>query len=95
MRRGDRVFCSPKNMHMDDSSYELVSCCTHPQDIMSTYLFSGNAEMRYAQNIELENGRWAMIGFLVAVLVEAATGQGIIGQLFGYAKWSGLLGKDS
>jgi len=65
------------------------------KDIMSTYLFSGNAEMRYAQNIELENGRWAMIGFLVAVLVEAATGQGIIGQLFGYAKWSGLLGKDS
>jgi len=65
------------------------------QDIMDSYLFSGNAEMRYAQSIELDNGRWAMMGFLIAVLVEAATGEGIIGQLFGYAKWSGLLGQDS
>ncbi len=62
---------------------------------MDSYLFSGNAEMRYAQSIELDNGRWAMMGFLIAVLVEAATGEGIIGQLFGYAKWSGLLGQDS
>lgn len=62
---------------------------------MDTYLFSGNSEMRYAQNIELTNGRYAMTGFLAAVLVEAATGNGIIGQLFVYAKWSGLLGSDS
>lgn len=66
-----------------------------PQDIMDSYLFSGNAEMRYAQGIELTNGRWAMTGFLAAVLVEAATGNGIIGQLFIYFKASGLLGADS
>lgn len=62
---------------------------------MDTYLFSGNSEMRFAQSKELDNGRWAMMGFLSAVLVEAATGEGIIGQLFGYAKASGLLGADS
>lgn len=30
---------------------------------------------------ELWNGRLAMIGFLSAILVEMATGQGILGQL--------------
>jgi len=28
---------------------------------MDTYLFSSNSEMRYAQTIELDNGRWAMM----------------------------------
>lgn len=36
-----------------------------------------------------------MVGFLAAVMVEAATGNGIIGQLIVYAKMSGLLGADS
>lgn len=40
-------------------------------------------------------GRAAMVGFLAAVMVEAATGNGIIGQLIVYAKMSGLLGADS
>ncbi|MGD1920103.1 MAG: chlorophyll a/b-binding protein [Pleurocapsa sp.] len=30
---------------------------------------------------ELWNGRLAMVGFLTAVAVEMATGQGILGQL--------------
>lgn len=30
---------------------------------------------------ELWNGRLAMIGFVSAILVEMATGQGILGQL--------------
>ena len=52
-------------------------------------------DMAYAQDIELRNGRWAMIGFLAAVAVEAGTGKGIIMQLIMYLKWSGLLGPMS
>ena len=36
-----------------------------------------------------------MIGFLSCIIVEAATGRGIIGQVFLYLKWSGLLGEAS
>jgi hypothetical protein len=36
-----------------------------------------------------------MLGFLAAIAVEAATGQGILGQLVLYGKWSGLLGAES
>ena len=36
-----------------------------------------------------------MLGFLTAILVEAATGQGIIAQLITIFKWSGLLGEKS
>ena len=36
-----------------------------------------------------------MLGFAAAILVEAATGQGIIGQLIQYGKLSGLLGDMS
>lgn len=53
------------------------------------------AEEAYAKDVELTNGRWAMIGFATAIIVEAATGQGIIGQLIGYGKLSGLLGDMS
>lgn len=52
-------------------------------------------EAQYALDIEMKNGRWAMLGFLAAVLVEAATGQGIIGQGVTYLKWTGFLGPDS
>jgi hypothetical protein len=51
--------------------------------------------MRYALDVELNNGRAAMLGFLAAVLVEAGTGQGIIMQLISIFKWSGLLGPMS
>lgn len=36
-----------------------------------------------------------MLGFLAAILVEAATGKGIILQIITYLKWSGLLGPMS
>jgi hypothetical protein len=58
-------------------------------------LFSANSEMAYARSVELSNGRAAMIGFLAAVLVEAASGQGILGQLIIWFKVSGLLGSES
>lgn len=54
-----------------------------------------NSEMAYARKVELTNGRWAMIGFLSCIVVEAATGRGILGQLFLYFKLSGLLGEAS
>ena len=36
-----------------------------------------------------------MLGFASAILIEAATGAGIVGQLEGYAKAAGLLGAQS
>ena len=38
-------------------------------------------KMGFTRFAELWNGRLAMIGFLSAILVEMATGQGILGQL--------------
>ena len=51
--------------------------------------------MRYARDVELANGRSAMVGFLAAVLVEAATGKGILLQLIMWGKITGLLGYES
>lgn len=36
-----------------------------------------------------------MLGFMTATIVEAATGRGILGQVAGYAKLTGLLGPAS
>ncbi|EFJ43000.1 hypothetical protein VOLCADRAFT_109992 [Volvox carteri f. nagariensis] len=55
----------------------------------------GLDEGKYARDVELANGRAAMLGFLAAILVEAGTGQGIIMQIITYLKWSGLLGPMS
>lgn len=38
-------------------------------------------KMGFTRFAEIWNGRLAMIGFLAAILVELATGQGILGQL--------------
>lgn len=65
------------------------------QDIVEQTVFTENAEVAYAKQVELNNGRWAMIGFLSAVLVEAATGKGIILQIIMYLKLVGLLGAES
>lgn len=43
--------------------------------------YSESFERQYALGVEITNGRAAMIGFLVAVLVEAGTGKGIILQV--------------
>lgn len=52
-------------------------------------------EALYARSVELSNGRAAMLGFLAAILVEAGTGNGILGQLIMWGKISGLLGAAS
>ena len=52
-------------------------------------------ELEYAKNVEMRNGRWAMLGFANLILVEAATGHGLVAQLEAYAKFAGLLGANS
>jgi len=47
--------------------------------------------LEYARGIEMDNGRWAMIGFALAILVEAGTGAGVVGQLIFYMQASGLI----
>ena len=37
--------------------------------------------------VELLNGRAAMLGFMAAILVERVTGYGIVGQLIGVVRW--------
>jgi len=54
-----------------------------------------SADMKYALDVEMNNGRWAMMGFALAVWTEACTGQGIMGQLVFAAKATGVLGPDS
>ncbi len=38
-------------------------------------------ELRYARTAEVTNGRAAMVGFLAAIVMEALTGRGIVGQV--------------
>ncbi len=65
------------------------------QSSVEQLYFGENAELAYARGIELTNGRYAMLGFAAAILVEAATGDGILGQLIDICKWTGLLGERS
>ncbi|KIY99994.1 high intensity light-inducible lhc-like protein [Monoraphidium neglectum] len=64
-------------------------------DILEEAQFSGSFEKQYARDVELTNGRAAMLGFLAAVLVEAATDKGIIMQIIMWLKFSGFLGAAS
>lgn len=54
-----------------------------------------NGSMAYLKSVELNNARWAMVGFATAIVMEAKTGGGIIPQLIMYGKMSGVLGPDS
>eukprot|EP00798_Chlamydomonas_sp_ICE-L_P018634 gene18634-25147_t len=59
-------------------------------------MYPGEAnDVAFARNVEITNGRWAMVGFLTSILVEAATGNGIFGQVIVYLKASGALGDRS
>lgn len=53
------------------------------------------AEWRYARQVEITNGRWAMIGFFACIIIEALTGRGIIGQVILYLKALNILGPQS
>lgn len=54
-----------------------------------------DVQSSYLKRVELNNARWAMVGFAVAVVMEAKTGGGMFDQLVMYGKMSGLLGVDS
>ena len=52
-------------------------------------------EAAYAKDVEITNGRWAMLGFAALICIEAQTGLGLVGQLEAYAKFMGILGAQS
>jgi len=76
---------------------DVVSAATkgNPAESMDDVPLSVSADKEYMLGVEMNNGRWAMIGFALAVAIESATGRGIVGQLVWYAKISGALGPDS
>lgn len=53
------------------------------------------AELEYAKGVELTNGRWAMVGFATAILIESYSGAGVVAQLLGYMQASGILGEGT
>jgi hypothetical protein len=65
------------------------------EDLLEEAMFSGSYEIKYARQVEISNGRAAMVGFLAAVLVEAGTGYGILGQVIMWLKFTGFLGAAS
>ena len=78
-------------MKTQSTAAEIKSQITAADDMY----FGASGELTYAKGIEITNGRWAMIGFAAAIIVEASTGEGIIGQCITYLKWSGILGDRS
>lgn len=42
------------------------------------------AELDYAKGVEMTNGRWAMLGFALAITIEAGTGAGVVDQIMFY-----------
>jgi len=52
-------------------------------------------ERAFAKEVELTNGRWAMLGFAALILVEAQSGLGLVGQLEAALKFAGVLGPHS
>ena len=65
------------------------------RDAVETFAGAGEANARYARRVELDNGRWAMVGFAAACAIEAYNGHGILGQLIDWFKFVGLLGEAS
>ncbi|KAJ9504552.1 hypothetical protein QJQ45_005420, partial [Haematococcus lacustris] len=65
-----------------------------PQDLPDADRFF-TPELKYARKAELTNGRAAMIGFAIGIVMEAVTGRGLLGQIVLYLKISGLLSETS
>lgn len=78
-----------------NSTKKVLGRQHHAGLVTKQCLIAWSAACRYARQVEITNGRWAMLGFLAAITVEAATGKGILSQLIYYAKLSGLLGQQS
>jgi alkylhydroperoxidase family enzyme len=48
-----------------------------------------DGSMAYLKSVELNNARWAMVGFAAAVVIEAKTGLSVFDQLVMWAKMTG------
>jgi hypothetical protein len=66
-----------------------------PVDFRSEREMEAEASMAYAREVEINNGRAAMVGFAAAVCAEAASGGGVFQQLIWAFKAMGLLGAAS
>ena len=71
-----------------DSTTETAGMTPKPQGVQ-------DEQFEYLKYAELNNGRWAMVGFAGAVVMEAKTGGGVLDQLIMYGKMSGALGVGS
>ena len=98
------ISCCPKSSHLSAIQPEwILSCCarvkitygTSAAHAVATWPLCMLCCCRYARQVEITNGRWAMLGFLAAITIEAATGKGILSQCIFYAKASGILGQQS
>ena len=59
-----------------------------PQQVDAHFRARGAADAEPALGeVELLNGRAAMLGFMAAIVVERITGYGIVGQLTGVVRW--------
>eukprot|EP00199_Chlamydomonas_sp_CCMP681_P006600 CAMPEP_0119101778 /NCGR_PEP_ID=MMETSP1180-20130426/731_1 /TAXON_ID=3052 ORGANISM="Chlamydomonas cf sp, Strain CCMP681" /NCGR_SAMPLE_ID=MMETSP1180 /ASSEMBLY_ACC=CAM_ASM_000741 /LENGTH=286 /DNA_ID=CAMNT_0007085951 /DNA_START=112 /DNA_END=972 /DNA_ORIENTATION=+ len=77
------------------SSKQAAAQAANTQQRIEDAIVYDQDDMRYAREVELRNGRYAMIGFLAAILVEAGTGHGILQQVVDFLKFTGALGPDS
>ena len=91
----DRAAAAEAAKMKAQQQFDLDAMGPPPGGVSADRPLSVSAELNYALDTEMTNGRWAMIGFAAAVAIESATGQGIMGQLIFYAKATGLLGADS
>jgi len=78
-----------------DARYASVSLAAKEDVLEQLNAQSGSFEEQFLKTVELSNARWAMLGYLAAVLVEAKTGQGPLGQIAQYLVWANVLGPDS
>ena len=80
---------------MQSSSPAAVVNSMDEPEVVLTPKQVNDVTLDYLKTVEMNNGRWAMIGFAVAIVMEAKTGGGMIPQLITYGKMTGLLGPDS
>lgn len=91
----DKAAAANAAAEMKTNAVDIDRMGPPPGGVSADRPLSVSAELAFASDVEMNNGRWAMIGFAAAVAIESATGRGIIGQLITYAKMSGALGPDS
>eukprot|EP00873_Tetraselmis_striata_P035425 jgi/Tetstr1/455689/TSEL_042497.t1 len=100
MKEGAQMFAIESTSDADAAASDLKniagpSVSLQAKDDIVEQSSMASSELAYAKDVEMRNGRYAMIGFLAAILVEAATGHGIIMQLVDFGKLTGLLGAES